>query len=77
MDADNLDALSHSLLFVAAYLDPRFKSFEPCICNRKGCIALAERPIKKYHKNLCLNSQKNPEPELAQPCTTKVKESTV
>ena len=26
---------------------------------------------QKYHKNLCLNSQTNPEPELAQPCTKK------
>ena len=73
MDTDNLDALSHCLLFAAIYLDLRFKSFEPFvhISNRKACLALAEKTIKKYYKNHCLNSQTNLEPELAQPCSSK------
>ena len=73
MDTDNLDALSHGLLFAAIYLDLRFKSFEPFvhISNRKACLVLAEKTIQKYYKNLCLNSQTNLEPELAQPCSSK------
>ena len=31
MDTDNLDALSHGLLFAATYLDLHFKSFEPFV----------------------------------------------
>ena len=74
MDTDNLDALRHGELFAAMFIfKPRFKSFEPFvhISNHKAYLVLAEKTIKKYHKNFCLFSLTNPEPELAQPCSKK------
>ena len=69
METNELDDLVHvhGLLFAAAYLDPRFKSFEPFVhvSDRKESIAFAEKYIKLYHKSLSQCDQVPPTPE---PC---------
>ena len=68
METNELDDLVHvhGLLFAAAYLDPRFKSFEPFVhvSDRKESIAFAEKYIKLYHKSLSQCDQVPPTPVL-------------
>ena len=76
MDTNDLDDLTHGLLFAAAYLDPRFKSFEPFInvSDRKDSITFAEKNIKLYHKSLLQRDQVLPtESCIAEPLSKRAK----